>query len=352
METTEPTELQLNCTEIEEESTVEWESAAYIMIVLFFLYLSSVISHFISSAKVGPNGEDRWWLLCLPESMITLILGMVLGGFLDLGVKVKANGNESRALLDDALFDVELFNLVLLPIIIFTSGYALTPKSLFFKQIGSILLLAIVGTIISAFIIGGILYAVFGSSDTLPQLDFVGMMIFGSLIAAIDPVATLSIFMKLKVDPRLSMILFGESIINDAVSIVLYSTFSTFVGLCGVIGAIDILRAIGIFFGIFIGSVALAMVLGILASLSFKYIRLHDKLHQSAAIFLWSYMRCVDRFVCSFLNARCNQRGEFTDCFYNCVCVFVLWSIVSNSPLSATCRAFAVRCFPEFSWGT
>jgi sodium/hydrogen exchanger 3 len=223
--------------------------------------------------------------------MVTLILGMVLGGFLivDDNGRVATN-RSSNPLLEASLFDVELFNLVLLPIIIFTSGYSLTPKSLFFKQIGSILLLAIVGTIISAFIIGGILYAVFANDPTLPQLDYTSMMIFGSLIAAIDPVATLSIFIKLKVDPRLSMILFGESIINDAVSIVLYTTFTTFVGLCGNIGALDILKAIGIFFGIFIGSVALAIVISMLASLSMKYVQMHSNLHQAMVLFLWSYM--------------------------------------------------------------
>ena len=210
---------------------------------------------------------------------------MLLSSHEDLGT------NETHRLLDDALFDVELFNLVLLPIIIFTSGYTLSPKSLFFKQVGSILLLAIVGTIISAFVIGGILWVIFRGSPDLPHLDFVTMMIFGSLIAAIDPVATLSIFMKLKVDPRLSMILFGESIINDAVSIVLYTTFTTFVGLCGDIQATDYLIAIGTFFGIFIGSLALAIVLSLLASLSMKYVQMHSPLHQTMVVFLWSYMR-------------------------------------------------------------
>lgn len=289
----ESVENMSNCSEVLFETT-EVESASFIMLVLFLLYVSSVISHFISSAKVGKNGEDRWWVLCLPDSMVTLILGMVLGGFLivDDNGRVATN-RSSNPLLEASLFDVELFNLVLLPIIIFTSGYSLTPKSLFFKQIGSILLLAIVGTIISAFIIGGILYAVFANDPTLPQLDYTSMMIFGSLIAAIDPVATLSIFIKLKVDPRLSMILFGESIINDAVSIVLYTTFTTFVGLCGNIGALDILKAIGIFFGIFIGSVALAIVISMLASLSMKYVQMHSNLHQAMVLFLWSYMRFV-----------------------------------------------------------
>ena len=44
---------------------------------------------------------------------------------------------------------------------------------------------------------------------------------FGSLISAVDPVATLAIFHALDVDPTLNMLVFGESVLNDAVSIVL-----------------------------------------------------------------------------------------------------------------------------------
>jgi NhaP-type Na+/H+ or K+/H+ antiporter len=41
------------------------------------------------------------------------------------------------------------------------------------------------------------------------------------LISAIDPVATISIFKSLRVSEKLYMIIFGESTINDAVSIAL-----------------------------------------------------------------------------------------------------------------------------------
>lgn len=44
---------------------------------------------------------------------------------------------------------------------------------------------------------------------------------FGSLISAVDPVATLAIFHAIDVDQVLYMLVFGESMLNDAVSIVL-----------------------------------------------------------------------------------------------------------------------------------
>lgn len=53
------------------------------------------------------------------------------------------------------------------------------------------------------------------------QLTMTESFAFGSLISAVDPVATLAIFQALDVDPILYMLVFGESVLNDAVSIVL-----------------------------------------------------------------------------------------------------------------------------------
>ena len=52
-------------------------------------------------------------------------------------------------------------------------------------------------------------------------LDAKESFAFGSLVSAVDPVATLAIFNALDIDPVLYMLVFGESILNDAVAIVL-----------------------------------------------------------------------------------------------------------------------------------
>lgn len=54
-----------------------------------------------------------------------------------------------------------------------------------------------------------------------PSFSLLDSFAFGSLISAVDPVATIAIFNALHVDPVLNMLVFGESILNDAVSIVL-----------------------------------------------------------------------------------------------------------------------------------
>ena len=53
------------------------------------------------------------------------------------------------------------------------------------------------------------------------QLRLTDALAFGALISAVDPVATLAIFSAMDVEPILNMLVFGESILNDAVSIVL-----------------------------------------------------------------------------------------------------------------------------------
>ena len=53
------------------------------------------------------------------------------------------------------------------------------------------------------------------------ELRLTDALAFGALISAVDPVATLAIFSAMDVEPVLNMLVFGESILNDAVSIVL-----------------------------------------------------------------------------------------------------------------------------------
>lgn len=54
------------------------------------------------------------------------------------------------------------------------------------------------------------------SASIIPSL------LFGSLISATDPVTVLAIFHDLHVDFDLYSLVFGESVMNDAVAIVLY----------------------------------------------------------------------------------------------------------------------------------
>ncbi|RMX59439.1 hypothetical protein pdam_00013046 [Pocillopora damicornis] len=122
-----------------------------------------------------------------------------------------------------AVFDPEIFFYVLLPPIIFYAGYDMK-KRFFFRNIGAILTYAFVGTTISCMVFGGTMYAytMIDSHHIDKNFDFLECLLFGALISATDPVTVLAIFHDLHVDVDLYALVFGESVMNDAVAIVLF----------------------------------------------------------------------------------------------------------------------------------
>lgn len=90
-------------------------------------------------------------------------------------------------------FNNDTFFLVLLPFIIFESGYSAHRQSLF-RNMGSILTIAIIGTFISVFGIGGFLYLTAKAKHY--AFSFLDCMIVGAVLSSTDPVATLSIVRK------------------------------------------------------------------------------------------------------------------------------------------------------------
>ncbi|KAM8775412.1 sodium/hydrogen exchanger 8 isoform 2-T2 [Rhynchonycteris naso] len=148
-------------------------------------------------------------------------------------------------------------------------------KGNFFQNIGSITLFSVFGTAISAFVVGGGIYFL-GQADVISKLNVTDSFAFGSLISAVDPVATIAIFNALHVDPVLNMLVFGESILNDAVSIVLTNTAEglTRKNMSDVSGWQTFLQALGYFLKMFFGSAALGTLTGLISALVLKHIDL------------------------------------------------------------------------------
>ncbi|ETO18746.1 hypothetical protein RFI_18509 [Reticulomyxa filosa] len=59
----------------------------------------------------------------------------------------------------------------------------------------------------------------------MPNFSFTDNMMLGSLISAVDPVAVLVVLKTLSVDEQLKVILFGESVVNDAAAVVINRVF-------------------------------------------------------------------------------------------------------------------------------
>ncbi|CAL8251467.1 unnamed protein product [Arctogadus glacialis] len=203
----------------------------------------------------------------LPESVAVVSIGIIMGGFIKLiEFKELANWKEEE------MFRPNMFFLLLLPPIIFESGYSLH-KGNFFQNIGSICLFAVIGTAISAFIVGGGIYFL-GQADVIYKMSMTDSFAFGSLISSVDPVATIAIFNALNVDPVLNMLVFGESILNDAVSIVLTNTAEGFFSQSNnatVSGWQTFVQALGYFLKMFFGSAALGTLTGLISAFCLKH---------------------------------------------------------------------------------
>ncbi|XP_053309366.1 sodium/hydrogen exchanger 8 [Spea bombifrons] len=212
----------------------------------------------------------KYRLHFMPESVAVVSLGILMGAVIKIIESQKlANWKEEE------MFRPNMFFLLLLPPIIFESGYSLH-KGNFFQNIGSITLFAVFGTTISAFIVGGGIFFL-GQADVIYKLTMTDSFAFGSLISAVDPVATIAIFNALNVDPVLNMLVFGESILNDAVSIVLTNTAEGLTrggDMSDVNGWKTFAQALGYFLKMFFGSAALGTLTGLISALVLKHLDL------------------------------------------------------------------------------
>ncbi|KAI9905541.1 hypothetical protein PsorP6_013464 [Peronosclerospora sorghi] len=123
--------------------------------------------------------------------------------------------------------DPQILFLGLLPPIILDAGFISKRKG-FFSNFVVILLLAIVRTLLATFATGGLLLWL-GHVRVITRLASAESFLYGSLISAIDPVATLIVFKKCRAPSLLFNLVFGESVVNDAVAIVTFSLFQQLV---------------------------------------------------------------------------------------------------------------------------
>uniref|UniRef100_A0A452TZQ0 Sodium/hydrogen exchanger n=1 Tax=Ursus maritimus TaxID=29073 RepID=A0A452TZQ0_URSMA len=248
-----------------------------------------------------PSDVNNVTLSCEVQSSPTTLLVNVSGKFYEYTLKGEISSHELNNVQDNEMlrkvtFDPEVFFNILLPPIIFYAGYSLNIRH-FFRNLGSILAYAFLGTAISCFVIGSIMYGCVTLIKVTGQLAgdfyFTDCLLFGAIVSATDPVTVLAIFHELQVDVELYALLFGESVLNDAVAIVLSSSKVAYQPAGDNSHTFDVtamFKSIGIFLGIFSGSFAMGAATGVVTSHVTKFTKLREfQLLETGLFFLMSW---------------------------------------------------------------
>ncbi len=143
--------------------------------------------------------------------------------------------------------DVILF--LFLPALVFESALSLDLRKLM-ADIRSILFLAIVGVAISTAIVGGSIAAFSG-------MALVVCLLLGAIVSATDPVAVIALFKDLNAPKRLTVLVEGESLFNDATAIVISSIF---IAMLAQDAGLDLVASAVNFLVVFLGGIAVGVV--------------------------------------------------------------------------------------------
>ena len=122
-------------------------------------------------------------------------------------------------------------------------------------------------------------------------MTFVDAISVGATLSATDPVTILAIFNTYKVDPKLYTIIFGESILNDAIAIVIFETAQKYkLDSTASYGVFSFFEGVGIFLLIFFGSLLIGVLVGVgtALALKFTYIRRYPQI-ETCLIVLIAY---------------------------------------------------------------
>ncbi|XP_038628494.1 sodium/hydrogen exchanger 5 isoform X2 [Tachyglossus aculeatus] len=121
------------------------------------------------------------------------------------------------------------------------------------------------------------------------QAGLLDFLLFGSLISAVDPVAVLAVFEEVHVNETLFIIVFGESLLNDAVTVVLYKVYNSFVEMGSTnVQAMDYVKGVASLFVVSLGGVAVGLVFAFLLALTTRFTK-RVRIIEPLLVFLLAY---------------------------------------------------------------
>ncbi|CAL9023855.1 unnamed protein product [Prunus brigantina] len=267
--------------------------------------------------------KSRW----MTESVTALLIGLCTGIVILLNTEWKS----SRVLV----FNEDIFFIYLLPPIIFNAGFQVKKKR-FFQNFMTITLLGAVGSFISFVIIW------LGSLQLFEKMDigFLEMndyLALGAIFSATDTVCTLQVLNQDET-PLLYSLVFGEGVVNDATSVVLFNAIQRFD--LSHINSTIVMKFIGNFLYLFLTSTLLGIAVGLLSAYIMKklYLGRHSTDREVALMILMAYL--------SYMVAELfDLSGILTVFFCGIVMSHYTWHNVTESSRVTTKHTFATLSF-------
>ena len=184
--------------------------------------------------------------LRLPYSVILVLVGIALAATAE-------HSGEALPIIKQLAISPDLILYVFLPTLIFESSLNLDIRQLR-HNMAPIATLAIPGLLISTTLIGFIVHW----ATPIPLLP---ALLLGAILSATDPVAVVALFKQLGAPQRLGVLVEGESLFNDATSIVL-SRILIGVIAAGTLDSSTLTNGLLDFFLLFFGGLLVGVVLG------------------------------------------------------------------------------------------
>ena len=250
-----------------------------------------------------------WNIHWIPDACAFILVGTFVGVLIRL---LDSN------LVSKMTFDNDLFLQIMLPPIIFEAALSIDKKA-FRRDLLPILLFAGVGTGFSSIAIGWMVHYVSNLGTNGSNLPWLDSLVFGSLISSIDPVATLSILAGVGVSQTdtLYTLVFGESLLNDGVAIVLFEVLKDRLGEDDSLGDDAYKEMTKHFATVLFGSIAIGVGVGMCCTIFFWALQgKQTAVTEVAVFFCWALIPyyIADGLECSGIIA-IMVMGFFLDFF-------------------------------------
>lgn len=178
--------------------------AAILLTLAFLLLLASLVQPFAKKLKIS-------------ETVLIAIIGITLGVCASLVVNslgLDLFEGAAETLLSFPI-DSEGFLLIFLPILVFQGAMSIDVRSLS-HETATVLLLAVVAVVVSTATIGLALFP-------FAHQSLVVCLLLGAIVATTDPSAVAGIFREIGAASRLSRLVEGEALLNDAAAIAIFT---------------------------------------------------------------------------------------------------------------------------------